>query len=79
MNYVEENSVIKSYFNGSRRLSNIFWATVVTLGGLGFFLTGLSSFFKINLLLFSDSSEISFIPQGIVLVFYGTVGSILGI
>jgi hypothetical protein len=52
MNYVEENSVIKSYFNGSRRLSNIFWATVVTLGGLGFFLTGLSSFFKTNLLFF---------------------------
>jgi len=79
MNYVEENSVIKSYFNGSRRLSNIFWATVVTLGGLGFFLTGLSSFFKTNLLFFTDSTDISFIPQGIVLVFYGTVGSLLGI
>jgi hypothetical protein len=51
----------------------------VSLGGFGFFLTGLSSFFKINLLIFSDSSEISFIPQGIVLLFYGTVGSILGI
>ena len=31
------------------------------------------------MLLFSDSSEISFIPQGIILLFYGTVGSILGI
>ena len=47
--------------------------------GFGFFLAGLSSFFGTNLLPFSDSSEISFIPQGIVLVFYGTVGSILGI
>jgi hypothetical protein len=46
--------------------------------GLVFFLTGLSSFFRVNLLLFSDSSEISFIPQGIVLLFYGTVGCILG-
>jgi hypothetical protein len=46
---------------------------------LVFFLTGLSSFFGTNLLIFSDSSEISFIPQGIVLLFYGTVGSILGI
>ena len=36
-------------------------------------------FFKTNLLFFSDSTGISFIPQGIVLVFYGTVGSILGI
>jgi hypothetical protein len=79
MDYTENNAVIKSYFTGSRRLNNIFWAVAVSLGGFGFFLTGLSSFFNINLLFFSDSSEISFIPQGIVLLFYGTVGSILGI
>jgi hypothetical protein len=79
MNFIEENSVITSYFSGSRRLSNFFWALTVSLGGTGFFLTGLSSFFNTNLLIFSDSSDISFIPQGIVLVFYGTVGLILGI
>tara|TARA_B100000683_G_C12246892_1_gene455726 strand:+ start:108 stop:665 length:558 start_codon:yes stop_codon:yes gene_type:complete len=79
MNSFEENSIIKSYFNGSRRISNIFWATVVSLGGFGFFLTGLSSFLQKNLLFFSDPNEISFIPQGIILVFYGTIGSILGI
>ena len=79
MNYTETNSVITSYFNGSRRLSNVFWAMSVSLGGFGFFLTGLSSFLRVNLLFFSDSSEISFIPQGIVLLFYGTVGSLLGI
>ena len=79
MTYTETNSAIVSYFNGSRRLNNVFWAIAVSLGGFGFFLTGLSSFFGINLLIFSDSSEISFIPQGIVLLFYGTVGSILGI
>ena len=79
MNYIEENSVLKSYFSGSRRLSNISWAIIVSLGGFGFFLTGLSSFFNTNLLFFSDASEISFIPQGIVLVFYGTVGSLLGL
>ena len=79
MNYTESNSTIKSYFTGSRCLSNIFWALAVSLGGFGFFMTGLSSFFGINLLFFSDSSELSFIPQGIVLLFYGTVGSILGI
>jgi hypothetical protein len=79
MNSFEENSIIKSYFNGSRRISNIFWAIVVSLGGFGFFLTGLSSFLQKSLLFFSDPSEISFIPQGIILVFYGTIGSILGI
>lgn len=78
MTYSGASSNIVTNINGSRRLSNIFWAITVSLGGFGFFLTGLSSFFRVNLLLFSDSSEISFIPQGIVLLFYGTVGSILG-
>jgi hypothetical protein len=79
MTYLEENTVITSYFNGSRRLSNFFWALTVGLGGTGFFLTGLSSFFNTNLLFFSDSSDIAFITQGIVLLFYGTVCLILGI
>jgi hypothetical protein len=82
MNYSERTvnpPSFKSYIIGSRRLSNLFWATTVSLGGFGFFLTGLSSYFNINLLLFSDLSEIAFLPQGIVLLFYGTVGSILGI
>ena len=79
MNYAAEQSVLRSEFNGSRRFSNIFLAAAVSLGGFGFFLAGLSSFFKTNLLFFSDSSGISFIPQGIVLVFYGTVGSLLGL
>jgi len=74
-NYEKE----QNYVVGSRRLSNIFWALVVSLGGFGFFLSGLSSYAKINLLFFSDVSKITFIPQGIVLLFYGTVGSILGI
>merc|ERR1712151_1231422 len=52
---------------------------VVSLGGLGFFLTGLSSYFNFNLLIFSDATNITFLPQGIVLLFYGTVGSILGV
>ena len=70
---------MKTYISGSRRLSNIFWATAVCLGGFGFFLTGLSSYSKVNLLLFSDVAKITFVPQGIVLLFYGTVGSILGL
>ena len=70
MNYDEENSVLKTNFAGSRRLSNIFWALIVSLGGIGFFLTGLSSFFNKNLLFFTDSTEIAFVPQGIVLLLW---------
>ena len=79
MTYQKESSIIKSYFPGSRKLNNIFWALAVSLGGTGFFLTGLSSFLGQNLLIFTDTTEISFIPQGIVLLFYGSVGLILGI
>jgi hypothetical protein len=81
MNYqnIEQQPLIRSYIDGSRQWSNIFWALAVSIGGLGFFLSGLSSYFKVNLLFFSDSTNLSFIPQGIVLVFYGTVGLVLGI
>jgi hypothetical protein len=70
---------MRTYITGSRRISNIFWALVVTLGGFGFFLTGLSSYLKVDLLFFTNSSAVSFIPQGIVLMFYGTAGTILGL
>jgi hypothetical protein len=56
MNYqnIEQKPLIRDYIEGSRRLSNIFWALAVSAGGLGFFLSGLSSFFKVNLTGFRD-------------------------
>ncbi len=62
---------------GSRRLSNIVWAAIVTMGGVGFLLAGLSSYLKTNLLLVSDTSQLQFIPQGVALTFYGVAGSLL--
>jgi Ycf4 len=62
---------------GSRRLSNFLWAAIVTLGGLGFLLAGLSSYLKTNLLIVSDTSDLQFIPQGIALTFYGVAGLLL--
>ncbi len=62
---------------GSRRLSNLLWAVIVTIGGLGFLLAGLSSYFHTNLLIVSDTSELQFVPQGIALSFYGVAGSLL--
>ena len=70
---------MKTYITGSRQFSNVFWALAVTIGGYGFFLTGLSSYFKVNFLLFSNVKELTFIPQGITLLFYGSVGLILGV
>lgn len=64
---------------GYRTLFNILLTQIVFGGGLGFFLAGLSSFFKVNLLPNSNSLEITYIPQGLALTFYGTVGLVVGI
>ncbi|MDJ0743936.1 MAG: photosystem I assembly protein Ycf4 [Xenococcaceae cyanobacterium MO_167.B27] len=62
---------------GSRRPSNYFWAVIVSMGGLGFLLSGLSSYLKINLLIVSDTSNLQFFPQGVALTFYGVAGCLL--
>ena len=58
---------------GSRRFSNYFWTIILLIGGLGFLLAGFSSYFKINLLPFANPTSLTFIPQGLVMTFYGTL------
>lgn len=58
---------------GSRRLSNYWWAVIILLGGISFFLAGISSYFHVEILPFTQSSQISFVPQGAIMVFYGTL------
>lgn len=62
---------------GSRRFSNFFWATVVSIGGIGFLLAGLSSYLHINLLPVGDATGLMFLPQGIAMTFYGVAGTLL--
>lgn len=62
---------------GTRRFSNYIIATMVSIGGVGFFLAGLSSYFKIDLLPTGNAVDLIFIPQGIALSFYGTCGLLL--
>nr|WCH57101.1 photosystem I assembly protein ycf4 [Hypnea musciformis] len=64
---------------GSRRLSNYWWAICILIGGSSFFLVGLSSYLHIELLPFTISSEILFIPQGIIMVFYGTIAILISL
>ena len=66
-----ENEIRRDEIIGSRRFSNYFWSFVLLLGGIGFLLAGMSSYFKINLLPFTNSTELVFIPQGLVMMFYG--------
>ena len=54
---------------GSRRFSNYFWAFFLFCGGLSFLLAGISSYFRVNFLPFSNPKELVFIPQGLVMIF----------
>jgi hypothetical protein len=72
-----EQTVLSQPVLGSRRFSNYFWAVVVSIGGIGFLLAGLSSYFKVNLLPVSNPLALAFIPQGIALTFYGVAGTLL--
>jgi hypothetical protein len=64
---------------GSRRFSNYFWAIFLCSGGISFLLAGISSYFKINFLPIANPKELAFIPQGLVMSFYGTLSITLGI
>lgn len=68
-----QNEIRRDKIIGSRRLSNYFWSFFLFLGGIGFLLAGISSYLNINLLPFANPTELSFIPQGLVMMFYGTL------
>nr|UDP55527.1 hypothetical chloroplast RF4 [Schizostauron trachyderma] len=68
-----ENEIRQDIIIGSRRFSNYFWSFFLFVGGLGFLLAGISSYIKINLLPFTNTTELVFIPQGLIMMFYGTL------
>ncbi|BAY24930.1 hypothetical protein NIES2100_47290 [Calothrix sp. NIES-2100] len=64
---------------GSRRFSNYWWATVVTLGATGFVLAAVSSYLQVNLLIVTDPTQLVFVPQGLVMGLYGGAGLLLAL
>jgi Ycf4 len=68
-----QNEIRRDKIIGSRRLSNYFWSFFLCLGGIGFLLAGISSYLNVNLLPFANPMELAFIPQGLVMMFYGTL------
>nr|YP_010162064.1 photosystem I assembly protein Ycf4 [Decorsea schlechteri]QRI59773.1 photosystem I assembly protein Ycf4 [Decorsea schlechteri] len=59
----------------SRKISNIFSAFIIFLGSLGLLLVAISSYFGMDLFLFSEEiSHFPFIPQGATMAFYGIGG-----
>jgi len=74
-----KETIRKTQIKGYRCFSNYFWTFFLLTGGVGFLLAGLSSYLKINLLPFTNSIELVFIPQGLLMIFYGTLSLILGL
>ena len=66
------NTTIREDIVGARNFSTFLTMIILFFAGLGFFLAGLSSYLNVNLLILTDTKTISFIPQGIALIFYGT-------
>jgi len=67
-----QDEVIKEDITGARNLRSFSIMLILLFAGFGFFLAGLSSYLNINLLKITNTSEIKFVPQGIVMLFYGT-------
>nr|WGH12987.1 photosystem I assembly protein Ycf4 [Echinothamnion sp.] len=61
---------------GSRRISNYFWAAIILIGGFSFFLIGMESYLNLyaDNLLIVRNHNILFLPQGVVMTFYGMTG-----
>lgn len=69
--------VLRQQILGSRRFSNYWWATIVSIGATGFFLASISSYTRVNLLPFADPTKLIFVPQGLAMGFYGVAGLLL--
>ena len=76
-----ENNLLIRYdlVLGSKRTSNYIWLLIISLGSIGFLDAGICSYLKIQLLPFIKTDSINFLPQGIVMTFYGTAGLLLSI
>nr|YP_009296990.1 photosystem I assembly protein Ycf4 [Ceramium japonicum]AOM66333.1 photosystem I assembly protein Ycf4 [Ceramium japonicum] len=64
---------------GSRRFSNYWWATIIFLGGLSFFLVGISSYLQKQLTPFTNFDNLTFLPQGVIMTFYGITGVLISL
>ncbi|MCP9849739.1 photosystem I assembly protein Ycf4 [Cyanobium sp. Morenito 9A2] len=62
---------------GSRRVSNVLVAVLVSTGGVGFLLTSLSSYLGVDLLPIGHPAELLWVPQGLVMGAYSLAAILL--
>ena len=62
---------------GSRRLSNVLVALMVSIGGIGFLFASLSSYLGRDLLPLGHPAGLVFVPQGLVMGLYSIAAALL--
>ena len=69
------------FIKGAGRVTNYLWSAILFLFGLGFLASGFSSYFVYSKIAISffNTTNIEFIPQGILLLFYGSCAILLSI
>ncbi|KAH7388143.1 hypothetical protein KP509_16G060200 [Ceratopteris richardii] len=67
------------FIKGSRTFANLCWACILVCGATGFLLVGFSSFIGKDLIPNISSKQIAFIPQGLIMCFYGIAGLFMGL
>nr|WLD05935.1 photosystem I assembly protein ycf4 [Meringosphaera mediterranea] len=65
--------------NGTKIFSNYFWLITLFTFGIGFFTRGMTSFLAYKTGNFQGFSYVEYIPQGILLTFYGSCALILSL
>jgi hypothetical protein len=73
----EKRIVRRDIVLGSCRPNNYFFRRILFFGGLSFFLTGVSSWWGETS--FIGNTNIQFLPQGLVMCFYGSIRIRLGL
>ena len=73
------NLVLEQEIKGSRKVSNYFVASSISIGGLGFLLASFSSYFGRDLLPLGNPSTLIFVPQGLVMGLYGVAAFFLAL
>ena len=71
--------VLEQKIKGSRKVSNYLVAAMLTIGGVGFLLASLSSYYGRNFLPLGNPSTLIFVPQGLVMGLYGVAAFLLAI
>ncbi len=71
--------VLEQKIKGSRKVSNYLVASMLSIGGVGFLLASLSSYFGRDFLPLGNPSTLIFVPQGLVMGLYGVAAFFLAL